>query len=205
MDSATIASLLIQHSRPRGRPAANQNAVKPPCDSTEESSSDSSEEEWSGQRSLVQATCVWNGSEVTYFRMLHPIFVNNFCAISQLLCSKTCVEVFEYAQRVAMEIRKPKSKRLAAKKKKKSMRCVMCVCVMCEVCECVYRSWTAHHRKIQSKLEGLSTSQCNYTPCEHPGISCDTNCSCVSTRNFCEKFCGCAPDCPNRCPPLRPG
>ncbi len=64
----------------------------------------------------------WNGSETTYFRMLHPIFVNNFCAIAELLRTKTCLEVFEHAQCVAMEMGKPKDRRLAAKKKKKSMR-----------------------------------------------------------------------------------
>ena len=71
---------------------------------------------------------LWNGSEITYFRMLYPIFINNYCAIAELLRTKTCLEVFEHAQCVAREtgVRKPgRDRRLAAKKKKKSMRFVM--------------------------------------------------------------------------------
>lgn len=146
-----MASLLTQHSRHRGRRAANQIAAKPlSCDTTDDSSSDCSDDEWSiesskvnhptSQRSKVdnpasqkfkmdeeatiKETSKWNGSEITYFRMLRPIFVNNFCAMSQLLRSKTCLEVFQHAQCVASEIRKPKDRRLAVKKKKKSMRYV---------------------------------------------------------------------------------
>ena len=71
---------------------------------------------------------LWDGSEITYFRMLHPIFINNFCAIAELLRTKTCLEVFEHAQCVAGETGVGKlgsrDRRLAAKKKKKSMRLV---------------------------------------------------------------------------------
>ena len=68
----------------------------------------------------------WNGSEITYFRMLHPIFGQNFCAISELLRTKSCFEVFEYAQHVADDAtiskHSARERRLAGKKKKKSMR-----------------------------------------------------------------------------------
>ncbi len=106
-------------------------AAKASCDTTDDSSSDCSDEDWSTEGSkvtknmIVMETSEWNGSEITYFRMLHPIFVNNFCDIAKLLRSKTCIEVFEHAQCVAMEVRKPKDRRrLISKKKKKSMRCV---------------------------------------------------------------------------------
>lgn len=68
----------------------------------------------------------WNGSEITYFRMLRPIFGQNFCAISELLRTKSCFEVFEYAQHVADDAtigkHSTRQRRLAGKKKKKSMR-----------------------------------------------------------------------------------
>ncbi|XP_064395544.1 histone-lysine N-methyltransferase E(z)-like isoform X1 [Halichondria panicea] len=208
VNSENLASLLTQHSGPKGRranKATNQIAAKPTCDSSDESSSEGLDDEWLAEGSkdnlsttggegsskviveeAVKEKTEWNGSETTYFRMLHPIFVNNFCAIAELLRTKTCLEVFEHAQCVAMEMGQPKDRQLAAKKKKKSMR-----------------SWTAHHRKIQSKLEGQVTSQSNYQPCDHPGVSCDSNCSCVSSRNFCEKFCRCSQECPNRFPGCR--
>lgn len=35
----------------------------------------------------------WNGQEVTLFRMLHPIFGHNYCAIAEIISSKTCHQV----------------------------------------------------------------------------------------------------------------
>lgn len=65
------------------------------------------------------------------------------------------------------------------------------------------RSWTQYHRKIQSKLEGSARYQYNYQPCQHPGKSCDHSCPCVQSHNFCEKYCQCSVDCPNRFPGCR--
>ena len=44
-------------------------------------------------------------------------------------------------------------------------------------------------------LEGQATYQFNYQPCLHPGKPCDQSCNCVSSRNFCEKYCNCSQDC----------
>ncbi|CAH8646922.1 unnamed protein product [Heterobilharzia americana] len=38
----------------------------------------------------------------------------------------------------------------------------------------------------------------HYHPCDHPGQRCDDMCSCRKAGTFCEKFCQCPPDCPNR-------
>lgn len=35
----------------------------------------------------------WNGQEVSLFRMLHPIFGHNYCAIAEIIPSKTCHQV----------------------------------------------------------------------------------------------------------------
>ena len=35
----------------------------------------------------------WNGQEVTLFRMLHPIFGHNYCAIAEIITTKTCHQV----------------------------------------------------------------------------------------------------------------
>lgn len=68
---------------------------------------------------------------------------------------------------------------------------------------CIFRTWSYHHRKIQSKLDGQATFQHKYRPCYHPGKPCDQSCRCVASRNFCEKFCHCGPDCQNRFPGCR--
>ncbi|EGD75104.1 set-domain-containing protein [Salpingoeca rosetta] len=64
---------------------------------------------------------------------------------------------------------------------------------------------TSHHRPIT--MQNLSSQIVdetvkvvhNYTPCYHPGLSCEeAECSCLQSNNYCEKFCQCAPDCKRR-------
>jgi len=70
----------------------------------------------------------WTGAEVTYFRLLHPVFGHNYCAIAELLQTKKCQEVFEYSQKVSGTLlldqpeRVRRLGRLAGKKKKRNMR-----------------------------------------------------------------------------------
>ena len=66
----------------------------------------------------------WSGSEITFFRLLHPTFRHNYCAIAELLGSKSCREVFEQAQAVgpAVVSRGERRRFLRGKRKKKNMR-----------------------------------------------------------------------------------
>ncbi len=36
----------------------------------------------------------WTGQEVTLFRMLHPIYGHNYCAIAEIITTKTCHQVY---------------------------------------------------------------------------------------------------------------
>jgi histone-lysine N-methyltransferase EZH2 len=132
----------------------------------------------------------WNGSEVTMFRMLHPLFGHNYCTLAEMIRTKTCRELYQYGRRVSAELLRlngeAQERQLPSKKKKRNMR-----------------TWSHHHRKIQSKLEGQASSRYHYNPCLHPGKPCESSCPCVGTRNFCEKYCYCSLECQNRFPGCR--
>ncbi|TNN10082.1 Histone-lysine N-methyltransferase E(z) isoform 2 [Schistosoma japonicum] len=58
-----------------------------------------------------------------------------------------------------------------------------------------------HPSAASGNANGVVASGCyahHYHPCDHPGQRCDDSCSCRKAGTFCEKFCQCPPDCPNR-------
>lgn len=69
----------------------------------------------------------WTGAEVTYFRMLHPVFGYNYCTMAEMIRSKTCREVYEYGRTVSAELLQQhgdsvERQQLGGKKKKRNMR-----------------------------------------------------------------------------------
>ena len=66
----------------------------------------------------------WAGSEVTLFRMFHPLFGHNYCSLSEMIKTKSCRELYEYGRGVSTELLRQngEGQQLVSKKKKRNMR-----------------------------------------------------------------------------------
>lgn len=136
----------------------------------------------------------WTGAEKSMVRVLSTVYPSNFCLISEILETKDCSQVRAFIQSEASIVNKKgleqsdltlSANRNGPRKKKRR------------------RAWSTHLRRFQIKREEDRHNLRNYLPCDHPGKSCDSECPCVLSRNFCEKFCNCGSDCVHRFPGCR--
>lgn len=129
----------------------------------------------------------WIGADQTLFRVVRAVYGANYCAIAGAMLTKTCRQVYAFAQHDAAEQPPPQQQLNDATTKRKRK----------------LKRWSNLARKSHHLKENMSNHRHNFTPCDHPGHACDGRCPCTGTASFCEKFCKCSGDCPHRFPGCR--
>merc|ERR1719189_2850629 len=107
---------------------------------------------------------VWTGAEQSLFRVLVQVFLQNYCAIAQTLITKSCKQVYEFAQKDSIDMALAESMREYTPPKKKKKK--------------KHSAWLNQARKTQLKDSsgsgpGSSNIVYNYIPCDHPDRPCD--------------------------------
>ncbi|KAI8426613.1 hypothetical protein MSG28_005394 [Choristoneura fumiferana] len=96
------------------------NSMDSPNDASSEDSNDSNRFPKGLTVGDIQAE--WTGSDQSLFRALHKVFAGNYCAIAQVMLSKTCQQVYTYWINTGQEQCRVEAELTPPRKKKKKHR-----------------------------------------------------------------------------------
>jgi len=136
----------------------------------------------------------WTDDERLMVKCLLGVYkcVKKFCFVAEALQSKCCLHVHDYCANI-LKINDDEPGIQSVNMKKTSSR----------------SDTSSRGRKKKPKSYFISktfreqvkeddTNVFQYVPCDHPGRSCNEDCICLKSNGFCEKYCKCDSNCPQR-------
>ncbi|CAI5709705.1 unnamed protein product [Peronospora effusa] len=135
----------------------------------------------------------WRGSEITLLKKLVKCVGGNSCALAALLATRSCNDIADFLHQ---------RKRLAQDDLDELVLVRSGVCGRNrEKSNGVLGNSYEHLCRTRSQRMKDRGANHEFVPCNHDGGSCDSaQCSCMRRDHYCEKSCGCSPDCSNRFP-----
>ncbi|KAL3662943.1 hypothetical protein V7S43_011889 [Phytophthora oleae] len=134
----------------------------------------------------------WNDSEVALLNKLERCVGPITCALAALLTTRNCTDVAQYFRERERRAQSGHELGLIRSGVYGRNR---------ERSNGVLGNSFEHLRRTRSQRMKDRGANHEYAPCNHDGGSCDSaQCSCMRRDHYCEKSCGCSPDCSNRFP-----
>ncbi|KAE8991781.1 hypothetical protein PR001_g21132 [Phytophthora rubi] len=135
----------------------------------------------------------WESAEVALLNKLEKSVGSTPCVLAVLLATRTCAEVAKFLQQRESQVQGGLHDlafiRSGAYGRNR------------ERSNGVLGNSYEHLRRTRFQRMKDRGANHEFVPCNHDGGSCDSaQCSCMRRDHYCEKACGCSPDCSNRFP-----
>ncbi|KAG1708666.1 hypothetical protein DVH05_022295 [Phytophthora capsici] len=134
----------------------------------------------------------WDDSEIALLNKLERCVGPSACALAALLTTRSCTDVARFLRERERRAQSGHELGLIRSGVYGRNR---------ERSNGVLGNSFEHLRRTRSQRMKDRGANHEFVPCNHDGGSCDSaQCSCMRRDHYCEKSCGCSPDCSNRFP-----
>ncbi|CAG8505820.1 4657_t:CDS:10 [Ambispora gerdemannii] len=124
----------------------------------------------------------WNSVEIALYKRAREIYgKKNYCAVSVIVKTKACQQVYQRAQFYESNPNEDDT--------------------LGESSFDELKQRGGRLKRTMARISGIeidAADHLEYRPCDHPGKVCDSTCPCVQGNLFCEKYCRCDYDCSRR-------